>query len=152
MLTAAIAGCGSGSRGRTAGPSHSERAAARRLLERRAQTTDVEVSDLSPQTSCREWLSTSPTARDVYLQRNWPHLPAIEALRVVHDQNLSCQVAPPHEGAPHASMEALQPAVDVVVWGLAVFYEETVAVGIRESVQEYLERVSGHPRHRPSTG
>jgi hypothetical protein len=107
---------------------------------------------MSPRTTCREWLGTATEARDTYLLEHWPHLNPAQVLRVVHDQNLSCRVAPPREPGHRASMEALQPAVDVVVWGLAVFYEETVAAGIKESVQEYLERVSGHPRRHSQRG
>jgi hypothetical protein len=102
------------------------------------------VSDKSPDTSCEDWLATSPTARNNYLLEHWPHLNQTQLIRVVHDQNLSCEVAPPPRRAGHhAAMDDLQPAVDIVVYGLAIFYEETLAVGIKESVVAFLRRVSG---------
>ncbi len=105
----------------------------------------MEVSDMSPDTSCEEWLGTSAAARHAYLLRKWPYLDPEQAKRVVHDQNLSCEVAPPSRpGGRHAAMEDIQPAVDIVVYGLAIFYEETLAVGIRESIGAFLKRVSGH--------
>jgi hypothetical protein len=135
----AIAGCGSSghSRERAAAIKRAsvQQAAVRHARAIRRQKIRAEASDMTKYSSCEEWLGTSGAAREAYLLENWPHLHPKQVVRVVHDQSISCQVAP-HEG-PRTAMDPLQASVDLVVWGLAIFYEETLAVGIQESVDQY---------------
>jgi hypothetical protein len=145
----ALAGCGSSSGHLNTTAAREPAAARRRAAVIRHETIVAEVSDMSSHTSCREWLSVSSPARNTYLSKHWPGLHRTQVLRVVHDQNLSCRIAPPL-GHGHIGMGDLQAGVDLVVSGLAVFYEETLAAGLKESIVEYLDRVSGIRTRRRS--
>jgi hypothetical protein len=141
----ALAGCGSSAtasqrlaaRERTS----ARRAEASQALARRRQRIVAEVSDVTPYSTCEQWLSTSEAARDAYLLKNWPHLHRQQVTMVVHQQSLGCQ-AVPHTHR-RTSMDPLQAAVYLVVLGFEHFYEETLAVGIKESVVHYDARALG---------
>jgi hypothetical protein len=60
---------------------------------------------------------------------------------VVHQQSLGCR-AVPHKHR-RTSMDPLQAAVYLVVLGFEHFYEETLAVGVKESVSHYDARALG---------
>jgi hypothetical protein len=150
-----IAGCGS------SGSSHqrsaankrasAQQAAVRHTRANRRQQILAEASDITQYSTCEEWLGTSATAREAYLLKNWPHLHPKQVVRVVHDQSISCKVVP-REG-PRTAMDPLQASVDLVVGGLAIFYEETLAVGIKESIDQYDLRAMNFkfaPPLRPS--
>jgi hypothetical protein len=150
-LALALAGCGTGAKDRPHRPANGQ-ASARHATEIKAkQLIEAEASDLTQYSTCAEWLGASQSARRVYLLAHWPHLHPRELVRVVHDQSVSCRVAPPT--GRRTAMDPLQASVDLVVYGLAIFYEETLAVGIRESVDHYDLRamhLEFSPPSRPS--
>jgi hypothetical protein len=150
-----LTGCGS------SGPSQQQIAAHRRASEQRAATLRAqairtrkivtEASDMTQYSTCEEWLGTSEAARKTYLLKNWPHLHPQQVVRVVHDQSLGCQAVP--NTGTRTAMDPLQASVDLVVYGLAIFYEETLALGIKESVDQYDHRAMGlkfFPPSRPT--
>jgi hypothetical protein len=154
VLVLALAGCGTGANAndRSHRPAGGQ-ASAHHVTEAKAgqQLIEAEASDLTQYSTCPEWLGASQAARRAYLLAHWPHLHPRELVRVVHDQSISCRVAPPAGG--RTAMDPLQASVDLVVYGLAIFYEETLAVGIRESVDHYDLRamhLEFSPPSRPS--
>jgi hypothetical protein len=154
LCLAALAGCGSSETHaqRVAASEHA--AAERRALAVKHEKLIAEVSDMSPSMTCGEWLQVSGEARDAYLLKNWPNLHPKQVRLVTHEQNLGCEVAP--RTRTRTAMGPLQSAVDLVVQlGFQAFYEELLAAGSRESVEDFYDKALGivhaaPPQKQPS--
>jgi hypothetical protein len=142
LLLVALTGCGSSAHHSQQGgkQASARRAEARRVLAVRKQKVVAEASDLTPHTSCKEWLNASKPARESYLGRKWPYLHSEQVDLVVRAQSLGCVVAP---GRPRTPMTPLQAAVDVVVLGFEDFYEGTLAEGVKENPESFYGKVLG---------
>lgn len=142
LMLVALAGCGSSAHhSRQDGkPDLARRTEEQRVLAVREQRIVAEASDLTPHTSCKEWLNASKPAREAYLGKKWPHLHSAQVDLVVRAQSLGCVVAP---GRPRTPMVTLQAAVEIVVLGFDDFYEGNLAEGAKENPEAFYGKVLG---------
>jgi hypothetical protein len=141
LALVALSGCGSSAQQSTGGKqAAARRAQERRVLALRKQKIVAEASDLTPHTSCKEWLLASKPARETYLGKKWPYLHSEQVDLVVRAQSLGCVAAP---GPARTPMAPLQAAVDIVVLGFEDFYEGTLAEGVKENAESFFGKVLG---------
>jgi hypothetical protein len=134
----ALTACGS-----THPRSSSDPAAARRAAGAQLQKVLAEASDLNEWTTCRGWLTSSPTARETYLRRNWPNLSGLQARKATRIQSLGCAAEPGAAGSPMATLQA---AVDLSILHFSGIYDELVEEGLKQNPEVFVARIGGKGR------
>jgi hypothetical protein len=134
----ALTACGS-----THPRSSSDPAAAQRAAGAQRQKVLAEASDLNEWTTCRGWLTSSPTARETYLRRNWPNLSGVQARTATRIQSLGCAAEPGAAGSPMATLQA---AVDLSILHFSGIYDELVEEGLKQNPEVFVARIGGKGR------
>jgi hypothetical protein len=134
----ALTACGS-----THPRSSSDPAPAARAAGVQRQKVLAEASDLNEWSTCRGWLTASPTARETYLRRNWPNLSGLQARSATRIQSLGCAAEPGPAGSPMATLQA---AVDLSILHFSGIYDELVEEGLKQNPEVFVIRIGGKGR------
>lgn len=118
-------------------------AAAKRAAGAHRQRVLAEASDLNEWSTCRAWLTASPTARESYLRRNWPNLSGVQARAATRIQSLGCTAEPGAKGSPMATLQA---AVDLSILHFSGIYDELVEEGLKQNPEVFVVRIGGKGR------